>query len=67
MKIQINNEQNEVLEGISLHEIVVTLLQLDPAGKAIAINDTIIPKLKWSSTYLKENDNILVIKACSGG
>ena len=67
MNIQINSEQKTILEGTSVHEFVLNTLQLDPAGKAIAVNDTIVPKHLWDTTLLQENDKMLVIKACSGG
>ena len=67
MNIQINSEFKNVPNGTSVFEFVMNTLQLDPAGKAIAVNDTIVPKHFWEATLLQENDNVLVIKACSGG
>lgn len=67
MNIQINSEQKNVSDGTSVHEFVLNILQLDPAGKAIAVNETIVPKNRWETTLLQENDRMLVIKACSGG
>ena len=67
MNIQINSEQKNVPDGISVYEFVLNILLLDPAGKAIAVNETIVPKHLWETTLLQENDRILVIKACSGG
>lgn len=67
MTILINNEQKTVPDGTTLNEIVLTILQLNPAGMAIAVNDTIVPKHLWEQTLLQENDRMLVIKACSGG
>ena len=67
MNIQINSEQKMVPDGTSVHEFVLNILLLDPAGKAIAVNDTIVPKHLWEATLLQENDSMLVIKACSGG
>lgn len=67
MNIQINSEQKNVPDGITVHEFVLNILLLDPAGKAIAVNETIVPKHLWETTLLQENDSMLVIKACSGG
>jgi sulfur carrier protein len=67
MTILINNEQKTVPNGVTLNEVVLTILQLNPAGMAIAINDTIVSKHLWKQTLLQENDRMLVIKACSGG
>ena len=41
MTILINNEQKVVPDGTTVSEVVYTILQLSPAGIAIAINDTI--------------------------
>jgi len=67
MTILINNEQKAVPDGTTLNEVVLTILQLNPAGMAIAVNDTIVSKYLWEQTLLQENDRMLVIKACSGG
>jgi sulfur carrier protein len=67
MTILINNEQKAVPYGTTVSEVALTILQLNPAGMAIAINDTIVPKHMWESAMLQENDRMLVIKACSGG
>ena len=67
MNIQINSEQKNVPDGTSVYEFVLDILLLDPAGKAIAVNETIVSKHLWETTLLQENDRMLVIKACSGG
>jgi len=67
MEIQINNELIEVQNGTTIHNVVFTILQLNPAGMGIAVNDTIVPKSQWETSPLQTNDKILVIKACSGG
>lgn len=36
-------------------------------GTAIAVNDLLIPKTKWSVTRLKEQDRVTVITAAYGG
>jgi sulfur carrier protein len=67
MNIQINNEQRVVPEGSTVQEVVISLLQLNPSGMAIAINDSIVPRHLWESSQLQTNDRMLVIKAASGG
>ena len=67
MTILINNEQKAVPDGTTVNEVALTILQLNPAGMAIAVNETIVPKHLWEQTLLQENDRMLVIKACSGG
>jgi sulfur carrier protein len=67
MEIQINNELITVQHGTTIHEVVFAILQLNPAGMAIAVNDTVVPRSQWETSLLQADDKILVIKACSGG
>lgn len=67
MTIQINDEQKVVPEGITVNDVVLSILQLNSAGMAIAINDSIVPRHLWESSQLQPNDKMLVIKAASGG
>jgi len=67
MNILINNEQRVVPEGATVQEVVISLLQLNPSGMAIAINDSIVPRHLWESSELQINDRMLVIKASKGG
>lgn len=67
MNILINNEQSVVPEGATVQEVVISLLQLNPSGMAIAINDSIVPRHLWESSKLQTNDRMLVIKASKGG
>jgi len=36
-------------------------------GLAVAVNQEVVPKSKWDDFQLKENDDILIIKATQGG
>jgi sulfur carrier protein len=38
-----------------------------PKGIAVAVNTTVVPRLKWESFIINENDRILIIKATQGG
>ena len=67
MTIQINDEQKVVPEGATVNDVVSSILQLNSAGMAIAINDSIVPRHLWVSSQLQTNDRMLVIKAASGG
>jgi sulfur carrier protein len=67
MQISINSNLTEIQDSTAVSELVHHVLQLNPAGMAIAINDTIVPRHLWEETLLQESDKVLVIKACSGG
>jgi len=51
----------------SLLKNLVEELNLPSEGIAIAVNDDVISKTKWSTTELNEGDKILVITATQGG
>ena len=64
--ILINDKKNEISDNITISE----LLQENKTtikGIAIAINNEVIPKNKWSSHQIINNDNVLIIKATQGG
>ena len=66
INIKVNNIPHQFQEVISLQEILLQL-EIIPNGIAVAINENIITKSDWNSTQLKNNDEILIIKATQGG
>ncbi len=67
MKVIINNQSYQFLEGSSLQTAVEVLKMEDTSGIAIALNECIIPRSQWSNTLLGETDKIIIIGAVAGG
>lgn len=67
MEITYNDQIQEVKEETSVSEFVFSQIGEKQNGIAIAINEAIVPKSEWAKTYLKANDNLLIIKATQGG
>jgi len=67
MEITINNQLKIIAENISLQDLIFTQVGEKQKGIAVAINNTVISKQNWQSTYIKQNDTILIIKASQGG
>jgi len=67
MQIEINNEIKTITENISAQQVFELLQIQNTNGYALAINNTVIPKTKWTETLLNEGDKILVIQATQGG
>jgi len=67
MKIYINNEIQEFEEGISLEWVLEQHQLTAKNGIAVAVNEEIIPKIKWEQTRLFDGDKIIVIGAVAGG
>ncbi|MBO4529564.1 MAG: sulfur carrier protein ThiS [Paludibacteraceae bacterium] len=65
MKIIINSKETETASQ-NLSELA-TELNLPAKGVAVAINNQLITRAEWPSTTLKENDNVVVVKAACGG
>jgi sulfur carrier protein len=68
MNIKLNGEDKTIETESSLSEFVQTMLNgKEPNGIAVALNEMVVPKSKWESTTIKENDSIEIITAVQGG
>ena len=67
MEIIVNNQPQTVSENASVQSLAEELLGDKQKGVAIAVNDTVVTKTQWAATFLKANDNIIIIKATQGG
>lgn len=65
MKIKINNKETEV-NATTLSELAAEL-SLPEKGVAVAVNNRMVTRADWNQTEVKEDDNIVVIKAVCGG
>ena len=65
MIIKVNNKEMELSNQASLQQLAETL-QMPDKGVAVAVNNQMIPRTKWSETILQENDQVVVIKAACG-
>ena len=66
MKLLINSEQKD-FSGKNISELVQSLNMASTNGTAFAVNEKVVPKTEWEKFELKENDNVLIIKATQGG
>ena len=63
---KVNNKEMELSRQASLQQLAETL-QMPDKGVAVAVNNQMIPRTKWSETILQETDQVVVIKAACGG
>ncbi|MBR3757511.1 MAG: sulfur carrier protein ThiS [Bacteroidaceae bacterium] len=65
MKLKVNNQEicteADTLSGLA------TELSWPSRGVAVAVNQCMVPRIKWEAFTLNEGDNILIIKAVCGG
>lgn len=67
MTISVNNQTIEVEAQTKLSNLVFQQIGENSKGIAVAINGQVIPKDSWMETPVKENDELLIIKATQGG
>ena len=66
MNLRINGEDREVVDNLSLKELV-TQLDLTSERIAIELNQNVVRRADWPSTVLKENDQVEVVHFVGGG
>lgn len=65
MKVIINKKETETMA--TTVKALADELQLPAAGVAIAISNTMVPRTNWDTTEIKENADIIIVKAFCGG
>jgi sulfur carrier protein len=66
MNISVNGERRKVAPGTALDSVVRSLTPA-PSGVAAALNETVVPRARWSATALSEGDRVEVLTAVQGG
>ncbi|MBT2412136.1 sulfur carrier protein ThiS [Streptomyces sp. ISL-12] len=66
MSISVNGEPRQVSPGTALDTLVRTLTEA-PSGVAAALNETVVPRARWSHTALSDGDRVEVLTAVQGG
>jgi sulfur carrier protein len=66
MNVSVNGEPRAVTTGTTL-EVLVGTLTTAHSGVAAALNETVVPRTRWSATALSEGDRVEVLTAVQGG
>lgn len=66
MKVRVNNKEMDLNSDFTLTQLA-DKLEFPVQGIAIAVNNKMIPRTEWERFTLKENDNLVIIKAACGG
>lgn len=66
LNILVNGERRRIAPGTALDAVVRTLTA-SPSGVAAALNETVVPRARWTSTTLAEGDRVEVLTAVQGG
>lgn len=65
MEVNINGKPTST-NAATLSDLAAEL-NIPATGVAMAINNKMIPRDSWTTASIKENDNIVIIKAACGG
>lgn len=64
--IQVNEKHLEIKPDLNILQLLIKLdSPLD--GIAVAVNNSIISRMSWTSKTLTDNDSVLIIQATQGG
>ena len=66
MKLQINGEQRELPDGLSLAALV-EYLGMKPDRVAVELNLEIVPRTNWQAIQLKDGDKLEIVHFVGGG
>lgn len=66
LTVSVNGEPRQVAPGTALDAIVRTLTP-SVSGVAAALNETVVPRARWTTTALAEGDRVEVLTAVQGG
>ncbi|MDY0987742.1 Sulfur carrier protein ThiS [Flavobacterium sp. ACN2] len=68
MELKINQQTKKFnAESLSVQSLLDLEIPHKQNGIAIAVNNTVVPKNKWSEFFVQETDEILIISATQGG
>jgi sulfur carrier protein len=67
MMVFVNDKPRELSAPAPLAQLLEELGLRAPAGIAVAINDTVVPRSEWSHRALADGDRLLIIQAAQGG
>ena len=68
MELKINQQNKQFnAESLSVQSLLDLEIPHKQNGIAVAVNNTVVPKLKWNEFFVQETDEILIISATQGG
>ena len=67
MNVTVNKKPVELPVSAGITDLIQQLNLPSAQGIAIAVNQQVIPKSEWNTCVLKDNDEILLIRATQGG
>jgi thiamine biosynthesis protein ThiS len=66
VELTINGDKREIKESQNLADLVKEL-DIQAPNFAIALNQQVVPRSKYDSTAIKDNDKVEIVHAVGGG
>jgi len=68
MKVSVNGAETVLADGATVVDVVVsTGREPEARGTAVAVNGEVVPKTRWGTHALVEDDRVEVLAAIGGG
>ncbi len=67
MIVLVNDESQDVSDGMSLQQLLEELGFAEKKGIAVAVNQTVVSRSDWGSHVLIDRDSVTLIQATQGG
>ena len=67
IEIQVNGEATAVAAGTLAELLASRSLPAKGRGIAVALNEAVVPRAKWSDTELKPGDRVEIVRPIVGG
>ncbi|MCF0052780.1 sulfur carrier protein ThiS [Dyadobacter chenwenxiniae] len=67
MEIIVNGQSREFAEPLSVQQLLSALFPDQIKGVAVAVNQSVIPKMAWAGHALQPYDRVMLITATQGG
>jgi sulfur carrier protein len=64
--VLVNGEPEEVAEGTTVADLVARHRE-SPRGVAVARNEEVVPRSRWSDTIASDGDRFEILTAAQGG
>jgi thiamine biosynthesis protein ThiS len=66
LKLTINGESREILKSQNLEDLI-SELDIQAPNIAMALNQQVVPRSKYATTPIQENDQVEIVHAVGGG
>ena len=67
MTVFVNSIPIELEREASLDGLLQRMNIMERSGMALAVNNSVVPRIEWENYFVKENDKVILIKATQGG